>query len=1045
MARLPASHSPEAVDAGPATEQANVEPVEELVLELTDLNVYEEGGVRRASACARLVYEPGTPGQPEIISTQSWQLTAPLGSVEAEDLRWYLEKFAIWPSEYFRNRARMIEQSLTQWGQLLHRVALPAAYTANVMDAWARIDGRAHRRFSVHVNGKIEPGISDVGAAASREATTRLLGLPWELLHDGRSFLFQGANPTSVRRRLPSTCALDVRVVSPPVRILLVTARPEDDVCGYIDHRVTAQALVQAMEALGGLARLHILGAPTLPAMRDELDRARRAGQPYQALHFDGHGLYDRRVGLGGLCFEHPDDLGKLEYRRHVTVFTEMLGPLLRDHRIQLVFLEACQTAQAENGSESVASELLKAGVTSVVAMTHSVLVETARRFVQAFYSALSTGARVGDAVLKGQRELSNDAFRGCVMGAGELRLQDWFIPVLFQEKVDPQLFSTRPADRVVDDVGTKPTFQFGNLPNEPDTGFVGRSRELLALQRLLHHDSFAIVRGQAGEGKTALAAEFARWMVRSHQIRRAVFVSVESHSHAAAVLDAIGSQLVADYSVATFDSMERATLRVESALNEEPTLLLVDNMESILLPPYAEIPQVLSEEGQRELDAILTLCKRLNGQGATRLVFTSREALPSPFHGDPHRYELGRLSSEDAVKLVERVLNSEAAGASLAIDATREAVEELVDVVHGHARTLALLGPALRSCGVAETQRSLAELMAEMDRQFPNSREKSLFASVELSLRRMSASSRKKTLVLGLFCGGVHLPVLRAMMGWDVPEVSSFARELVCSGLATPCRYNYISFNPALSPYVRTQIDSGERDALQSLWDKAMREHLVSLNVEYDRNVEMARTLVEFDLHNLIVLLERVHGTGDMEATSELATSLHRLLEHTGKRRVLEMVETLRASALRAMGSTWNHARFEAERNRIEQQYLDGELHDPLEGAQRLHDRARQVGENAYPEADYDLAMSGQLLARLLSGAHATEKALELLNDARERFDVIERKRPGFGARRAALGCLMVRVDCLRQLGSRKQLIVARKPFALASRAALIATSPSL
>jgi len=41
-------------------------------------------------------------------------------------------------------------------------------------------------------------------------------------------------------------------------------------------------------------------------------------------------------------------------------------------------------------------------GVASVVAMSHSVLVETARRFVEAFYAALARGARVGDAMLEG-------------------------------------------------------------------------------------------------------------------------------------------------------------------------------------------------------------------------------------------------------------------------------------------------------------------------------------------------------------------------------------------------------------------------------------------------------------------------------------------------------------------------------------------------------------------------------------------------------------------------------------------------------------------
>ena len=385
----------------------------------------------------------------------------------------------------------------------------------------------------------------------AQEAATELLRLPWELLHDGDSFLFQGAKPVRVRRRLPNTKVLDVPVVAPPIRILLVTARPEDDACGYIDHRASALPLVEAMEALPGLVKLHVLNPPTLPALRAELERARDAREPYHVVHFDGHGVYSRQVGLGGLCFEHPDDIGKLEDRRHLTVYTQDstehgtgLGSLLRDHRIPLVFLEACQTAQAEKASESVASELLKVGVASVAAMTHSVLVETARRFVGAFYQALAEGKRVGDAMLEGQRRLKDDTGRGRVFGADELRLEDWFVPVLYQEKDDPQLFRAIPAKQTREDAQARLAARLGELPPAPETGFVGRSRELLALQRLLRTERYAVVRGQGGEGKTALAAEFARWMVRSQQVRRAAFVSVESHGNVRAVVDALGRQL---------------------------------------------------------------------------------------------------------------------------------------------------------------------------------------------------------------------------------------------------------------------------------------------------------------------------------------------------------------------------------------------------------------------------------------------------------------------------------------------------------------------
>ena len=103
-------------------------------------------------------------------------------------------------------------------------------------------------------------------------------------------------------------------------------------------------------------------------------------------------------------------------------------------------------------------------------------------------------------------------------------------MPVLFQEKDDPQLFRTTPARRTQEDLKTALAARLGELPAEPETGFIGRSRELLALERLLRHERYAVVRGQGGEGKTALAAELARWMVRSHQIRRAAFVSVETH-----------------------------------------------------------------------------------------------------------------------------------------------------------------------------------------------------------------------------------------------------------------------------------------------------------------------------------------------------------------------------------------------------------------------------------------------------------------------------------------------------------------------------------
>ena len=204
--------------------------------------------------------------------------------------------------------------------------------------------------------------------------------------------------------------------------------------------------------------------------------------------------------------------------------------------------------------------------------------------------------------------------------------------------------------------------------------------------------------------------------------------------------------------------------------------------------------------------------------------MFTSREALPAPFDGDRHRRELHQLDREDAVKLVERTLNATAEDAGASSDAAREEIEQLVDAVHCHARTLALLAPALKDHGVAATRESLVELMADMERKFPGSREQSVFASVELSIRRMSPANREKARVLGVFHGAVYLDVLRAMMQWEREDVGALAGELIATGLATVNRYNHLTLNPALCPYLRAQVDAVEREALTARWVEAMR-----------------------------------------------------------------------------------------------------------------------------------------------------------------------------------------------------------------------------
>jgi hypothetical protein len=528
-----------------AVQEVATQPVEDLLLELRDPYIQTVEGKRRAVATATLVYDPADPAVRRVESRR-FTFTTPLGPIEAEDLRWYLESYYLWPIGVFKARAERIEAQLPQWGQDLYHAVVATQHAQEALHAWQHAAAGAGRRFSVLVDSDLPDGSSPEAQVGAKEAATRLLALPWELLHDGRSYLFQGQYAVRVRRRLPNRYAQTHAVTGLPIRILLVSPRPENAHTGYIDHRISALPLVEAVESLGELAELPVLTPPTFPALQQALQRAAAARQPFDVLHFDGHGVYDLKYGLGGLCFEDPRDSQKLHEREMVFVDAREMAAVVREYRIPLVFLEACQSAQAETDpTASVAARLLEEGVTSVVAMSHSMLVETARRFVQAFYAVLAEGARVGQAMLAGQQALYNDPYRGKIMGAGDLHLRDWFVPVLYQEEHDPQLITELLPQAVRQLQAQQRRLSLGELPEPPPHHFQGRSRELLALERLLHDRPYAVMRGQGGMGKTTVAAELARWLVRTGRFRRAAFVSLETVSDVRSVLDSLGRQVL--------------------------------------------------------------------------------------------------------------------------------------------------------------------------------------------------------------------------------------------------------------------------------------------------------------------------------------------------------------------------------------------------------------------------------------------------------------------------------------------------------------------
>ena len=178
----------------------------------------------------------------------------------------------------FQDTRRKNRKSAARLGPGALHAALGGESAREPVAAWERASGS--RRFSVQVDGEPMEGTEEDEAALVREAASDWLSLPWEIMHDGIGYLAQGANGVRVRRRLPNRKQTVTLTATLPIRVLLLSPRPEVDetgkAVGYLDHRSSALPLVQAMENLGQeLVQVDILHPPTFPALKEALKRAK--------------------------------------------------------------------------------------------------------------------------------------------------------------------------------------------------------------------------------------------------------------------------------------------------------------------------------------------------------------------------------------------------------------------------------------------------------------------------------------------------------------------------------------------------------------------------------------------------------------------------------------------------------------------------------------------------------------------------------------------------------------------------------------------------
>jgi tetratricopeptide (TPR) repeat protein len=560
-----------------------------------------------------------------------------LSDQDREDIRWYLEDYLEFADDPAPRIASRIEQRMETIGDELFRALFQASDDAR--DLWAAL--------------RPDLGNARIEVVAGLAAATTI---PWELLRDPRTgaraalearAFVRGPQPNAVPARIPAR-----RRKAEKVRILLAICRPrggED-----VPFRSVAGRLAKG---LTGGARdafdLHVLRPPTFDQLAKVLRQARDDGVPFHIVHFDGHGIYADPVVLegGGMSF-----LGGLRLdaggsrpapgQRGLLLFEDLddpanaafvdgfkLGGLLRETRVPVLILNACQSAFAEAPAEpatvaadrgtretveaygSLAQAVLDAGTVGVVAMRYSVYVVTAAQFVAELYEALARGRTLGEAVGLARKHLHEKPERAVAFDPRPL--QDWSVPVVWERqplRLWPEVKKTRsPETRiVVDGAGLSEDAALDrDLPARPDIGFYGRDETLYAVDRGFDANRVVLLHAYAGAGKTATAVEFARWYRATGGVQGPVmFSSFERHLPLVRLLDKIGEAFprLRMRNGREWDAITDANTRREVALEvlaQVSVLWVWDNVEPVAGFPAGTTSDWSAAE-QRELLAFL-------------------------------------------------------------------------------------------------------------------------------------------------------------------------------------------------------------------------------------------------------------------------------------------------------------------------------------------------------------------------------------------------------------------------------------------------------
>ena len=841
-------------------------------------------------------------GQAPPRSTQPVPFEHPFESKTLERLRWYLEDYLSFPYGLEPEKAVQVEQQFQHWGQQLFESVFHSSEESRKFFQEATRAGLDRCEIGI---------VSD---------NPGLLNLPWELLYAPKeqflapklSGIYRTLSSHSVRAPLPD-------IPGEQLNILLVIARPYKQDVGF---QTIARPMLDALRPLReqGLVSLKVLRPPSFSAFEQELNRHRDGF--YHIVHFDGHGTFDPtaqgaqyqltgETGLGQLVFETA--AGEPE-----VVDADRIAQSLRACRVPVFVLNACKSAQ-EGGEKfsSVAARFVAAGAQGVVAMAYSVHAEGAKAFIGRFYGELAGGASISEAAAAARISMRNQPQRQSPRGLRTL--QDWLVPVLYQQEAytplrrqhQPQSFDELMREVEATAVGgsgresTRESAQQSALPEAGTYGFVGRSHDILRLERAFRRSQVVLIQGMGGVGKTSLSSGFARWLWETQGREDFFFTSFERVATLSNVINDVGSQLGgAKFSALMADKQEAIVLQY---LREHPCLLIWDNFEPVNGFPAGNAP--LLAEGERE--RLKGFLKKLRGGQSWVLISSRREEAWLDCG-----YELVALRGlvrSDAEALAAKILQS------VGVERASLPAEylELLDLLNGHPLSLRVVLPQLRQQTAQALLSALREGLDTFAEADEEGRDKSLVVSLDYSFRSLSAQAQQQLPLLAFFTERVDADWLAlfsrsaaedeaqtypSVFGGnpDKAQWQTILQEAAAAGILQHLSDTYYQLHPTLPWYLRrlltarllTQkidgVAASPKEVLTELEDQLLQFY-AALADHYRRQLvnqaELARFVLSFEEPNFLQSLRLAQQRQQWAEVQSLLQALEELYKRTNRK----------------------------------------------------------------------------------------------------------------------------------------------------------------